>query len=1318
MKTRPKLVRILNPPSLGNSNTILYSTNFSETARKANAAALTKTYPSAGAASASASGNSNFKLLHVTLHPAEPLVAYLLENSGDFSHNVTSSSVGNHENVTETLQKWIVVQHSQTQQVVWSMSVGEIAAALLSSNGKVDSTTTTASTADLLLSKTGEARIYKFVKEQLGKLQHLSFIDPSSLYWSGFANAPNDSGTEEDNSNTPAKPLRWSHLMVQFQSRILILNLRQNAASIFAHSILRNNNDAIFAPILANISADSLSSSSPTPAISSNALCVGETMVAVACADGTVKLYDWSANKVMQSVHALTAWTVGGSNMAKSDCIVEIVAANPYGFHPAEQYEHSKKRPRCIVCLTRKGAAYLCPLKTAKNGALNIESPIARMEGGSVPASISKQDDEHSSSMEHVYCSYDAFRDLLLWNAPSKNKSKLFVWDLSVFFEAKKTLDNGDKTEPTLVLQFPYENMSHMVFPGWYHEATPKESMTCVVVTKEGDFQVLVAPLHNSGSSTKYPFVAVPILGVNLMRLAKRDLDLPEERPLAFKTQSVLGQQLRDSSSFVVTTSIGLLIIKMMDGTLVPFPGTRHAHFSANFGTLGRAVLYVKGPQVLYSPLEPEGGLLEVNPIGRMEYGPSKGTVVYESPPPMHLPPEIQKRPVRLPPCFLQSPSKNFVCCFWKEEMRYEVLSISTVMERVTNRNPNMMAATSPVVASGNGITSFAWVGDDDLYSLLYDPEQDLALKVGIDLSTGDVGKDFDISKMKEIKKLKELARLKTYKKGVKSVVGTAGKLKSLDGIKDLGKDTGKFGLGAMKGVKKLSLGTVKLGGKVAAGASQATTAAGAGASKQMTKMSVGKKLKFGFGKKKGHAKKGVEGSLANSELDEKEEDEAPVRGAAPLVSFDEAEPDMPDKGAEMMEKKYPWVELRMLVPSDSGVAGVTASNLGQMTLRSGNRNPPTVLFGGPVLCVGSKLDESDEGLAYFYTKKKDQEEESADVYISSGPAFPCPSFVAWDDDGLLCAVVVQDRVSVYLSDEPNFVMLGTVHIGSAGTVSCEIISCRFIHNVLYCTTRNSVQCVFLGDLNGGVCYLDSYVLASSAVTIMPSKTIASDYKSLCPPAIPMPLVHPEVLGYQNGSLILSTVSGVIALPLGFPLLRIGSLIAAGPDHILKAEKWFGAVPNSDHEVLATFLERRGVPELALSLPGVSMERIVDMCMRHGYVDRLEEVVEMYGLAGMRSIDMSRGVSSNIFGPEEHGASVVVCVGAYLLGHGRVELVRRLATECLSSGEDGRQEAFLLSGLLMSVNGSDAKRVMQRAVEDANEEDDWLVGSFVKTHIL
>jgi hypothetical protein len=176
----------------------------------------------------------------------------------------------------------------------------------------------------------------------------------------------------------------------------------------------------------------------------------------------------------------------------------------------------------------------------------------------------------------------------------------------------------------------------------------------------------------------------------------------------------------------------------------------------------------------------------------------------------------------------------------------------------------------------------------------------------------------------------------------------------------------------------------------------------------------------------------------------------------------------------------------------------------------------------------------------------------------------------------------------------------------------------------------------------------------------------------------------------------------------------LGALLAAG--QVDRAAKWLDAFPNQDHEALATFLERRGHIELATTLPGLSLETVVDTCMRFGYVGRLEEVLEEYGLKGLRAIDLSRGFSSGMFGAELHPHSLIVCVGAYLLAHGKVELTRRLATELLRSGEEGRSDAFTLASLLVSIDESDASRLIARAVE--GESTTWPVGRFVRDHVL
>ena len=537
-------------------------------------------------------------------------------------------------------------------------------------------------------------------------------------------------------------------------------------------------------------------------------------------------------------------------------------------------------------------------------------------------------------------------------------------------------------------------------------------------------------------------------------------------------------------------------------------------------------------------------------------------------------------------------------------------------------------------------------------------------------------------------------------------------------GLQDIGKGTAKGITVIGKGMTKSTLKMTGKVGKVTLATTKKTTklavgTVGGGATK-VAKLGF-KAAKFGFGMKK--KAKDQDASLATADDgDDEDEDES--------MTTNQAAFDIIDQGAILpvyteadLERKFPWVELRCLVDSpgtETSGSKVVPTGLGELSLRSGNRNPPTVLFGGPVLCVASKSDENDEGLAYFYTRKKGSKEEDATEYISSGPAFPCPDLVVWDEEGRLCAVVIQATISIYLSEEPAFTMLGTVKVGVLSHLDTQVISAIFLHGALYVTTRTAVQVIFLGDLEGGICFIDLYTLASSDVLTLPSKSVVSEYKSLTPPTIPLALNYPTALGYQNGSLIISTVSGIQGVPLASPLLRIGALLGSG--HQQKAIKWFDAVPESDHELLATFLERRGAPEVALTLEGISLERSIDICMRHSYVDRLEELVEQCGLKGIGAIDMGRGLSANLF--RQPGISFVVCVAAYLLSYGRVELVRRLATECLAAGEGGKQDAFMLASLLVTLDADDAKRVMYRAVEGEDADSDWIVGGFVNEYIL
>jgi hypothetical protein len=201
-----------------------------------------------------------------------------------------------------------------------------------------------------------------------------------------------------------------------------------------------------------------------------------------------------------------------------------------------------------------------------------------------------------------------------------------------------------------------------------------------------------------------------------------------------------------------------------------------------------------------------------------------------------------------------------------------------------------------------------------------------------------------------------------------------------------------------------------------------------------------------------------------------------------------------------------------------------------------------TDLISGSNLCVASKVNGPNDGAAHFYTLKCGMAEMAASNFVQAGPTLPGPDFVQWDEEGILCALVVQRLVAIYLSRDSEFVLLGNVDLGAPREKNVSVTGLKFVHGVLYRTTQTTVLCVILGDLaTDCICHLDTFVLASAdGPTMGPTWSIT-------PPTTPMTLNHPAVLGYQSGSLLVSTVTGMLqVIRIDHPLLRISTLIAAG----------------------------------------------------------------------------------------------------------------------------------------------------------------------------
>lgn len=1005
------------------------------------------------------------KMQLITVHPSQPLVAYYLEQDHAASTNSGATSNDNSANLPPTTVKLIQVQHLQTRNVLWTCYLSDLAAMLFDYDPlDVDA-----------------AKKFPAAIKTLGHIQSMQFFDPSTLYFSGMADPVEHNVAVE----------RWQTLLVQFDRRIVLLNLRKGPSTT-ARLVPSNSaedddnmmNDMMkingskrsspgaaarnfYSPILCHLTKETGLNNSPP---SSNALPLTKSLLLLGCADGTFKCFDWKKGKLQKSIKGL----------GKNDWIVHLIAANRYPSleettsgssttsssldqsgddHTSNNNNNSNEpRVRRFITVTKKGTAYLIEVVVSPDG-IDIRPPLARFEGGASPAILTWLDDAANAEggqhhFEHQLLNYDPDRDIFMWGLPStksKQAQKVFCWDLHSLQEQFITEKGGKsvyKPEPTLVIQFPFEG-EVAAFPAWSHSAFPDDAIVCAVVTKKGDLYIMGAT--RAGTSGSATILASAITSTNIRAVIQRDTAMVT-LPL-LQVHYVGCASLWDSGVLLLGSNLGVVMVDFEREHVVP--GARHIHFGAGLGSLGKSVLFVKHSSVVYGSVD----AFRANPVGRMEI---KNTLdVYESPAATHLPAEIQKRSFRLPPSFLPSPSGMFICLFWNEEMRYEVLHLPSVLQRVSQRGKDNTSAAA--VASGTGVSSFAWIGENDLFAIIHSPDADkLGQASSLDAVTPTItGESKDFAAV------------------------SAQKLKDLTDIRNLGSN-----LKDLADVKGLAVNTTKGAAKVVTSTAKVATAVG-GATASVATSAVHKTTKFITfgGRLTGRNKKKPESETTAMTADGDDLDDK----AATMAPTQMVQPGMYDPNAKKSVKRA-YVEIKEInaletaQPAISGtIAPATASTLGELSLRGGNRIPPKVLFGGPVICVGCR-SEDEEGMAYFYTEKKGATDKSASSYVSSGPSIPYPDLVVWDDDGKLCAVVIQSRVAIYLSDQPDFILLGTVRVGSPADPDGAAISVKFIHGILYCCTRSSIEIVFLGDRSGGICHLDSLTLASTAVHSLPGR--------------------------------------------------------------------------------------------------------------------------------------------------------------------------------------------------------------------------------------
>lgn len=521
--------------------------------------------------------------------------------------------------------------------------------------------------ADLITILYGEHDVKKIPAAiaSLGTILSLEFFDCDTLKWDHMA-------------------LRESSiargLLVQTSQRILLLNLNPQV-----NSPLVPHPSQLSSRILWHLHQGNLGA---VP--SSNVLALTSTWFLVGCKDGSLKCWDAASQTTIKSIKGL----------GKGDWIVGIQSACSHC-----QQEDNECR---ILTRTKKGMAYLIQVGLGQDS-VEINPPLARFMGDETTQTVESQGDENTPLTSTLL--YDSHRDWVSWIAPPptrKDPTKLLVWNLLA--QRAEFLQQKQKTllqpQPHLVITLPTTEhalaVASVVHVGW-----EQDTVILAAVTSVGELYVMGA---TGDFKSPQQVRTTPLLAVSLSELLKRDAGL-DDPPVNLKATGIVAHELLPKCA--VTTNFGVMVLDMPSALLT---GSRHLHFGAGLGSLGKSVLTIQKSHIIYGSLD----VVQANPVGHL---PAKNPIsLYECAPSLQLPPQVSKRPFGSQPLFLQSPTGNYVALVWPQEFRYEILHTASLLQAVGNRSASA-TNRSPLVDKGHGVSHLAWVGDSDVYAILHAPD-------------------------------------------------------------------------------------------------------------------------------------------------------------------------------------------------------------------------------------------------------------------------------------------------------------------------------------------------------------------------------------------------------------------------------------------------------------------------------------------------------------------------------------------------------------------------------------------------------------------
>ena len=612
----------------------------------------------------------NVKMHSLCVHPTEPILMYVVT----YQKNNPSS-------------QRIIVQNYATRQTIRSMDIQDIVQRQLGAVLKQKSIRE-------------KREMIQTSCTNLGMIISVQFVDEQVVFHQNTGRTVSSSGIV---STDP-------YLIVQFRKDILLCSLTEHTQSTTVEEINQN------------ILNKSIPSSKPIPCCNSNLLVIG-------CSDGAIRFYSKLDKKIVKSVR--------GPN-GRSDPVVDIVFVNPWKYdhfqsvHLTETGEKNYFTIMKLATICSSGVAYLWELQLSFTemghvDSIKVRAPLVKIDADRILGGVINNANTQNSALNgcKFKVQYEPERELLHWTVSMTTsgvrKISTIVWDVTddnIEAAMKSTSSETPTIFPSNVIRMPSSLISDQeasVHSGFNHPSFSDVAIMSAVVSNDvnvsivGSRRGVPAKKKESEESAIYYQFSFQSLKNSTDENLLSYIRFYDSRKISLVAVDV---PFAHPSSLVVATTCGIIILDLIESNSLV---TGSLHAMVPLGREDYGIISTMNSSLYLSSIDFQLNTKARNPIGKMRLKRSK--MVYDSS--LNLQPlsSSSSRPVRSPPKLLPSPSGDFICIFWQEEQMYEIVHVESLVNKSETSN------MSPAVDSGLNVLSFAWVGDDNVFALLFPPE-------------------------------------------------------------------------------------------------------------------------------------------------------------------------------------------------------------------------------------------------------------------------------------------------------------------------------------------------------------------------------------------------------------------------------------------------------------------------------------------------------------------------------------------------------------------------------------------------------------------